>query len=395
MISFDEASALVAAIAQPLGIESAALAAARGRVLATPVLAGCASPSVDVSAMDGYAVREADLLGPAVSMPVIGESFAGAGFSGDLPDGACVRIFTGAPLPPGADRVIVQEDVVREGNRAVFERPLSPRRHLRLAGSDFRVGDRLVAVGSRLNAQRLVAAAAANLSHVDVYRRPTVSILATGDELAEPGSPGLCADAIPDSVSFGVAALAEDQGALVTSRRRCADDLNLLRVAAAEAVAEADVVVTIGGASVGERDFARDMFAPLGLDLVFSKVAIKPGKPVWIGRAGSTIVVGLPGNPTSALVTARLFLAPLLAGLAGRNPCEVLDWRLQTLASAMPREGDREAFHRAWANGQGVTLADDQDSSAQRALAASTLLVRRRPGEPAAAVGAFVEVLDL
>lgn len=395
MITFDDAAALVAGIAAPLGTETVALADARGRVLATPVLASRASPPFTVSAMDGYAVREADLAVLPVSLPVVGESFAGAGFSGALPGGACLRIFTGARLPAGADRVIIQEEVRRDASHAIFERPQSARRHLRIAGSDFRAGDQLVAAGSRLNAQRLIAVAAANLGVVEVYRRPTVAILATGDELAAPGSPDLGADAIPESVSFGVAALAEDWGARVVSRRRCGDDLDALRAVAAAAVAEADVVVVTGGASVGERDFAREMFAPLGLDLLFSKVAIKPGKPVWMGRAGGAVVVGLPGNPTSALVTARLFLAPLLAGLAGRASGDLPDWRLMTLGGPMPREGDRETFHRAWMDGQGVSLADDQDSSAQRALAASTLLVRRRPGEHSAAAGDLVETLDL
>ncbi len=164
---------------------------------------------------------------------------------------------------------------------------------------------------------------------------------------------------------------------------------------AARAVEEADVVVVTGGASVGERDFARDMFTPLGLKLVFSKVAIKPGKPVWMGRVGERVIVGLPGNPTSAMVTARLFLAPLLAGLSGRDPAEALAWRPMRLNDAMCREGDRETFHRARAERGGATLTSDQDSSAQRALAASDLLVRRRPDATPAAPGDMVEVLDL
>lgn len=395
MITFDEAAALVAAIAVPLGTESAPLAQARGRVLAAAVLAERPSPTADVSAMDGYAVREADLAILPVTLPVAGESFAGAGFAGALPAGACLRIFTGAPLPAGADRVIIQEDVQRDGDRARFERPLSPRRHLRVAGSDFQPGDLLVPAGVRLNAQRLVAAAAANLGAVTVHRRPRLAVLATGDELAEPGDPGLHGDAIPESVSFGVAALAEDWGAAVVSRYRCGDDLSRLRQMAARAVDEADVVVVTGGASVGERDFACDMFAPLGLKLVFSKVAIKPGKPVWMGQVGDHIIVGLPGNPTSAMVTARLFLAPLLAGLSGRDPAEALAWRPMRLNAAMCLEGDRETFHRARAERGGATLTSDQDSSAQRALAASDLLVRRRPDAAPAAPGDLVEVLDL
>jgi molybdopterin molybdotransferase len=395
VIGFDEAAILVAGIAGPLGVESVALADARGRVLAEPVLADRASPSCDVSAMDGYAVREADLAILPASLPVVGESFAGAGFSGALSPGACLRIFTGAPLPTGADRVIIQEEVRLDDGLATFSQPPGDRRHLRLTGSDFEAGDLLVPAGRRLTAQRIVAAAAANLGKLQVFRRPAVAILATGDELAEPGSSPLGDDAIPESVSFGVAALAEDWGARVVSRRRCGDDLAALQAAAAAAVEQADVVVVTGGASVGERDFAREMFAPLGLELLFSKVDIKPGKPVWMGRAGGAVIVGLPGNPTSALVTARLFLAPLLAGLSGRNPREAWAWRSLALGGPMGREGDRETFHRARCDRRGVILADDQDSSAQRALAASDLLIRRRSGEPAAEAGDRVEVLDL
>ncbi len=394
MITFDEAATLIGQIATPLGTEMVPLSEGRGRVLASAVHADLPCPAADVSAMDGYAVREADLAVLPAALPVAGEVFAGAPFNNDLPDGACLRIFTGAPLPAGADRVIMQEDVRREGGLAHFDQPLPRRRHVRAAGSDFQAGDLLVPAGVRLNPQRLVAAAAANLAAVDVYRRPRVAILATGDELAAPGA-SQPAGAIPESVSFGVAALAEDWGATVLSRRRCCDDLPLLRSAAAAAVDEADVVIVTGGASVGEKDFAREMFVPLGLELVFSKVAMKPGKPVWLGRVGDTFIVGLPGNPTSAIVTARLFLAPLLAGLSGRDPGVAWNWRAVPLNRAMDAEGDRETFHRAGIDRCGSTVAIDQDSSAQRALAGADLLVRRRPRTPAAAVGDWVEVLDL
>lgn len=395
MIDFDEAAILVAGLARPLGVERVALAQARGRVLAAAVRATRAAPFADVSAMDGYAVRDADLATLPARLPVVGESFAGAGFQGELPRGACLRIFTGAPLPAGADRVIIQEEVRRDGDLALFDQPPCARRHLRAAGSDFRPGDLLVPPGRRLNAQRIVAAAAANLGELEVFRQPTVAILATGDELDAPGTADLRPDAIPESVSFGVAALAEAWDGEVVSRRRCGDDLAALRAAAALAVAEADVVVVTGGASVGERDFAREMFAPLGLELLFAKVAMRPGKPVWIGRVGATIIVGLPGNPTSALVTARLFLAPLLAGLAGRNPREAWAWRKAALTAPLASEGGRETFHRARCEHGGVAILDDQDSSAQRALAASDTLVRRRPGAAAAAAGDLVSCLDL
>lgn len=394
MITFDDAAALIAQVAAPLGTERILLSEARGRVLAAPIFADRPSPAADVSAMDGYAVREADLAVPPASLAIAGAVFAGAPCPGELPEGACLRIFTGASLPAGADRVIIQEEVRREGDVAHFDHPMPGRRHVRSAGSDFQAGDLLVPAGVRLNAQRLVAAAAANLAAVEVCRRPRVAILATGDELAAPGS-SPAGGAIPESVSFGVAALAEEWGGEVVLRRHCGDDLPLLKSAAATATDEADVVVVTGGASVGEKDFAREMFAPLGLELVFSKVAMKPGKPVWMGRVGETWVVGLPGNPTSAIVTARLFLAPLLAGLSGRDPGVAWNWRAVPLNRPLDAEGDRETFHRASIERHGATVASDQDSSAQRALAGADLLVRRRPRTPAAAVGDRVEVLDL
>lgn len=395
MIDFETAAARIAVIARPLGVEQVALAAARGRVLAQDVAARCAAPPVAVSAMDGYAVRDGDLAGAPVRLPIVGAAFAGAGFQGALPVGSCVRIFTGAPVPQGADRIVIQEDVVRDGDLACFAAPPAGRRHMRPAGSDFRAGDVLVTAGSRLNPQRLIAAAAADLAQLTVFRRPRVLLLATGDELVDPGQQAGRRQAIPESVSFGVAALAEDWGAEVVGRWRCGDDLDALRAMAAHGVEAADVVVVTGGASVGERDFAQAMFAPLGLELVFAKVAMKPGKPIWVGRAGGAIIVGLPGNPTSALVTARLFLAPLLAGLGGRDPNEAWAWRKAPLSADLVCCGDRETFYRARSVGAGVEVLADQDAASQWALAQADLLVRRRPGAIGAAADEPVECLHL
>ncbi|MFN3522074.1 MAG: molybdopterin molybdotransferase MoeA [Phenylobacterium sp.] len=395
MIGFEEAAELAIGLAAPLGAEPVRLDEARGRILAAPVVARRAAPALDVAAMDGYAVREADLGVAPVRLPVCGESFAGSGRPGELAAGACMRVFTGAPVPPGADRVVMQEDVVREGEAALFGAVACGRRHLRRAGSDFAAGEVLVAAGARLNAQRLVAAAAADLASVEVHRRPKVALLATGDELVEPGVGARREGAIPESVSFGAGAMAEAFGGQVVSRRRCGDELAALARAAALAAAEADVVVVTGGASVGERDFARAMFAPLGLELVFAKVAIKPGKPVWIGRAGGAIVVGLPGNPTSALVTARLFLAPLVAGLSGDDPRAALAWRPLPLARPLEACGPRETFYRARLQGGAAEVLGDQDSAAQAALAAADLLVRRRPGAQAAQAAEPVDCIPL
>ena len=395
MISFDEAVELVRSVARPLGTETIALTDAVGRVLAQPVVAQIDSPRSDVSAMDGYAVRDADLARLPVSLTVVGESFAGASWSGTVEPGTCARIFTGAAVPSGADRVVIQENVRREGDRAMIEAFPGEARHIRPRGSDFATGEQLLPASRILDPRAIVAAAAADVAELDVYRRPRVRILGTGDELVEPGSARERRDAVPESVSLGVAALAEQYGATCVGRARLRDDLSAMHGAAAEAVEQADVVVVTGGASVGEKDFARAMFQPLGLDLIFSKAAIKPGKPVWLGRVGRALVMGLPGNPTSALVTGRLLLAPLLAGLTGRPIGPGLRWRKLPLALPLGACGDRETFHRARTVDGAAEILSFQDSCAQKALAEADLLVRQAAHSPAIEAGAMVDVLDL
>ncbi len=389
MISFDEALSLVAQVARPLGREQVALAEAAGRVLARDVIAMVDSPPADCSAMDGYAVRDADLPG---RLRVIGESFAGRGFDGALAPGSCVRIFTGAPLPAGADRVVIQEVVVRDGADAALADPPGPARHIRRRGSDFRAGDLLLEAGRLFGPRQLVAAAGADLGELELWRRPTLLLLGTGDELAPPGEARNRPGTIPESISWGIAALAGHWGARILGASRLADDLPAMEQAAGEALAQADLVVVTGGASVGDRDFAKPMFEARGLELIFSKVAIKPGKPVWLGRAGGSLVLGLPGNPTSAMVTGRLLLAPLVAGLAGRDGA--LAWRRLPLAAPLPACGERETFHRARLTADGALPLANQDSGAQKALADADLLIRSRPHDPARAAGDLVEVID-
>ncbi len=395
MIAFDAAEALVTSLARPLGSERVGLDQADGRVLARPVVAQWSSPAVAVSAMDGYAVREADLAGGDIRLPVMGAAYAGHGLDQALAQGACARIFTGAPLPVGADRVVIQEAVGDEDQVAFFAQAPCGGRHVRAAGCDFQVGDELLAAGLRLTPQRLIAAAAADLAEVQVVSRPRVMILSTGDELREPGHRSDCGQTIPESVSFGLAALVRAWGGEVIGRRRLGDQLPLLQAAAGAALEAADLVVVTGGASVGQRDYAKAMFAPFGLDCIFAKVAIKPGKPVWLARAGGKLVMGLPGNPTAALVTARLLLAPLIAGLGGADPKLAMGWRGARLAGELGACGDRETFLRARSLAAGVSPLADQDSSSQKTLALADLLIRRRPGDGAAAIGDGVEVLDL
>jgi len=393
MIDFEEACRRIAALDAPRRLESLPLDAAHGRTLATPVVSRSACPATPVSAMDGYAVRDADLAEGPARLRVVGQSFAGEPpGSAALEPGCCVRIFTGAPAPRGADRVVIQEDAVVEGDLVLLPIP-NGGRHIRAAGSDFQAGDILVPAGARLTPQAMVAAAAGDAERVDVYAAPRVSIIATGDELAEPGQAHARSGAIPDSVSLGAAGLARAWGGEVVRRRRVADRVDELTAAAAEAVESSDVVVVTGGASVGERDHAKAMFQPLGLELVFSKVAIKPGKPVWIGRVGEVIVVGLPGNPSAAMTTARLFLAPLLTSLGGGKPFDAWRWRTAALAAPLGSCDDRECFHRAMSGADGVRPLSSQDSSSQRCLAAADLLIRRRPGARALGAGELVEVL--
>lgn len=394
MISFDDAIELIRSVAKPLGTETVSIERAAGRVLSEPVVARIDSPRRDVSAMDGYAVRDRDLGSAPASLEVIGESFAGAAWNGTVSEGTCARIFTGAPVPEGAERVVIQENVRRDGGRAVIDELPGTARHIRKRGSDFEDGDVLLAAGRELDPRAIVAAAAADTSDVAVYRQPSLHILATGDELADPGSARANSDAIPESVSYGVAALAGQWGALSLGRTRLRDDLPAMEAAAADAVQSADIVVVTGGASVGEKDFAKTMFDPVGLELVFSKLSIKPGKPVWLGRVGDKLIMGLPGNPTSALVTARLLLAPLLCGMAGQSIDRALAWRTMPLASPLGDCGARETFHRArYVNGAAEILSF-QDSSAQKALARADLLVRQRARTSATDAGALGDVLD-
>jgi len=394
VISFDEAIALLRDVAKPLGSERVPLEQAHRRILAAPVVAGVDSPPSDCSAMDGYAVRDADLRGFPVRLPLAGESFPGNEVTKELAPGHCVRIFTGAPVPGGADRVVIQENVVREGEVAVIAAPPGAPRHIRPRGSDFLAGDLLLEAGRRLDPRALVAAAAADRPEVEVWCRPRLVILGSGDELVEPGAAATTPGAIPESLSIGIAALAVEWGAEFSGRSRLRDELISMRRAAADALDIADLVVVTGGASVGDRDFAKAMFDDAGLELIFSKVAIKPGKPVWLGRARDRLVIGLPGNPTSALVTGRLFLAPLLAGLTGRDPGEALCWRRVPLANAAPAVAERETFVRARRNRDGGELISNQDSGAQRALAAADLLVRRPAHAPAAGAGELADMLD-
>lgn len=392
MTGFDDAVARIAREVRPLAAERVDLAEAAGRTLAEPLHARTAAPRRAVAAMDGYAVVDAGTQ-PGAPLRVIGESRAGAGFAGRVAPGEAVRIFTGAPMPDGADRCIMQEYAAREGDSVIFAEGYGPGWHVRKAGSDFAAGALLLDAGTELTPRAMIVAAAADTAQVAVIRQPRIAIIGTGDELAPPGSALEREDAIPESVTFGVMAMAQAQGALIASRATGVDDLPALEALADRALDQADVVIVTGGASVGERDFAKPMFAPHGLDLLFAKVAIKPGKPVWLGRARGRWVLGLPGNPTSAMVTARLFLVPLLAQLQARGVERALRWRTLPLAAPLPATGSRETFARARWDEAGLTPLGNQDSGAQAALAVADCLIRCPPDQAALEPGAPVSAL--
>ena len=395
MISFDEAIAIISSAARPLGTESVALDEAAGRILTGRVIAMIDSPRAEVSAMDGYAVRNSDLGTFPSSLTVVGKSFPGSGWHGTLQAGECVRIFTGAPVPAGADRIVIQEHVRGDGDAAIIDADPGPATWVRSKGKDFRSGDMVLPAGRLLDPAALIAAAGADVAEVKVFTRPRVALIATGDELVAPGEAHASPLAVPDSASVGVAALAENWGAQVINRSRAADELDRLQAAAVQALDSANLVVVIGGASVGERDLAKVMFEPLGLELLFFKISMRPGKPAWFGRAQGKFVLGLPGNPTSALVTARLLLAPLLAAMQGRPTEHALAWEPAQLVTSLRECDQRETFHRAALNAGNVSLVGFQESHAQKALAEADVLLRQAAQSPPIAIGETVQVLRL
>ncbi|QAY77510.1 molybdopterin molybdotransferase MoeA [Sphingosinicella sp. BN140058] len=389
-MSFDAAQALLVGCARPLGTQTMKLAEAGGHVLAAPVHAKIDAPRYDAAAMDGFAVAADDLVAGVTRFRVVGSSYPAAPHRHPIGPGEAVRIMTGAPMPAGSDRVLMREQVLSSGDTILFEGGPG-RAHVRSRGSDFAVGRCLLPAGRLLDGRALAVAAAGDAAAVEVWRRPRVAIVASGDELAAPGSAAGSPLAIPDSLGESLAFMADAWGGVVAGAARIADDPVAIREAAASALGDADLVVMIGGASRGDRDFAKTALVPLGLERVFADVTIKPGKPVWYGRIGSRHVLGLPGNPVAAFTIARLFLMPLLAGLGGGSPR--LAWTKAPLAARVPETGDRETFLCASETGDGVRVIEGQTASAQALLADADTLVRFAPRRPACEAGAFVDTL--
>jgi molybdopterin molybdotransferase len=395
LISLDEARALLLADLCAVEAETLPLAQCGGRTLTADVVAGRNQPSEPVSAMDGYAVTSDDARMGAV-LTLIGEAPAGAPFGGTVRPGTAVRIATGGVVPPGADRIVVQEVVEREGDRIRIAEEPGAASFVRAAGGDFRAGEILIRAGEELTPACIGLAAAANLGALEVRRRPSVALLASGDELREPGS-ALEAGLGVNSAAYALAELVAAWGGLPVRHPILPDDRARCEEGLRAADLGADIIVPLGGASVGERDVLRPLIQSMGAHPVFERIAVQPGKPCWHARFGDgRLVLGLPGNPASAFVCAHLLLKPLLHALLGRTePDRPI---LAALTRALPQGGSREVWWRArvGADGEGRLRVDPDarlDSSLQTPLAAANALVRRPAGVPPAAPGEIVETL--
>lgn len=392
MIGVDEAQARLLALAAPLPSISMPLAEAVGHYLAEDVIARRTQPAADLSAMDGYAIRFDDLPGP---WRIIGESAAGVPFDGAVGPGQAVRIFTGAHVPAGADCVLVQEEAIREDDRLTLsgEGPPGVGAHIRRAGGDFSVGDCLLGSGDFLNPGRIAAAAMAGYGAIAVGGRPEVTILASGSELVAPGAECSIAQ-IPSSNSVMLSAMLAPLPCDVADGGIVADDMSALEAALRAAAETSDIIVTSGGASVGDHDLVQTALNNIGAKIDFWKVAMRPGKPVMAGRIGRAIVLGLPGNPSSAYVTAFLFLLPLVRHLAGcKTPLPEV--RTGTLKDALPAGSARTDYLRALVQNDIISVFSKQDSGMLAPLSQANALLINPASGPARAANATAQYLRL
>ncbi len=390
MILVSEALEHLVGLVAPLEAETVPLRTASGRVLAGPVMARRTQPPFAASAMDGYAVRAAEVERDA-QLKVIGEAAAGHRFSGRVGPGQAVRIFTGAPLPDGADCVLIQEDVTRREDLIAVTGERIETGHVRPAGGDFREGDRFEPTGP-LAPGDIALLAAMNHAELSVQRKPVVALIPTGDELVQPGEiPG--PDQIIASNSYGLAAMLEAEGAvarILPAAKDTADSLGL----ALGLARGADLIVTIGGASVGEHDIVREVAENLGMERAFYKVAMRPGKPLMAGRISGTPMVGLPGNPVSAMVCGTVFLLPMVRVMLGR-PAAPAPRVTATLGHDLAANGPREHYMRARVDDGRAQVFDRQDSSLLGVLSRANVLAVRPPGDPARAAGEPLEVIPI
>ncbi|UJW86202.1 molybdopterin molybdotransferase MoeA [Devosia sp. SL43] len=371
--------------------ETVPLTEAIGRVLLEPVIATHDQPPFNASAMDGYAMRAADVV-DGHRLAVIGTSQAGMGFEGTVEPGLAVRIFTGAPLPTGSDTVIMQEEARAADGFVSFTAPARLGHSVRPRGNDFATGQELLAAGTRLTPMQIAVAAAANAAHLTVARRPRIAILATGDELVLPGSP-LGPDQIVASNSIGLAPLLAPYAEEIVDHGIARDDRDHLRAKLTAIFAtEPDIVITTGGASVGDHDIVQQLLVELGVGVDFWRINMRPGKPLMFGTRGKTLIFGLPGNPVSALVTAHVFIKPALRHWLGH--AEPQAWQLP-LASPTPPNTARRHFMRAQLvhtpSGPELQPISQTDSGHTSSLAHADMLIVQPENDPGQAAGTIVE----
>ena len=388
MISLAEAQSRLLALVTPVAVEIVPLLEANGRWLAADVIAKRTQPAKTLSPMDGYAVRAGD--GP--EWTVIGESAAGRSFAGSIGKGEAIRIFTGAALPAGSNSIVIQENIARDGGTALQNDGVPPAvgDHTRPAGSDFKAGDCLISAGMRIDAAKIALAAMGGHGSLPVRRKIRIALLSTGDELVRPGDP-VDDDHIPASNGVMISAMLAGWPVEIIDPGIVPDTLNATRAAIANARGS-DVTVTIGGASVGDHDLVRPALLAEGATLDFSKVALRPGKPVMVGMLDGTITLGLPGNPVSAFVTCLLFLKPVIAALSGAlDPLP--QTQSATLGGNLPANGQRLDFVRARIAKGLVEAVGTSDSAGLNALSSANVLIMRAPGAAPAQAGDSVDII--
>ncbi len=380
---------------RPTGDESAPLHAALRRTLSETLLATRSQPPFRSSAMDGYAVRSADT--QLMRLRVAGEAAAGRAYPGSLEQGQAVRIFTGAPVPLGADAVIPQERVRREGLDVLLDEAVQPGKNIRHVAVDFAAGSPLIRGGTLLGAGHIALVAATGLATVNVRRAPRIALLATGSEIAIPGT-AAGPNQIYDSVTFGLTAMIDDWGGISKRHAATPDDAAAVSRALGDVIGAADLVVIVGGASVGDYDIVKQALAARGLDISVPKIAVRPGRPTWFGTLAGSPILGLPGNPAAAFVCAGLFLRPLIHAFLGREDASV--WVHALLDGRVEKNGENEAYLRARVEvGDDARLIvrpfENQDTSLVSVFAAANALLRRPPRAGPAIHGELVDVLLL
>lgn len=393
----DEAIDRLLSDASPAREELIAIQNVNGRILSQDLTSRRTHPPFNASAMDGYAVRYDDAVHAGSKLNIIGEAAAGHRFTGTIGAGQTVRIFTGAPVPLGADTVVIQENVTRLDDMTIqVEVPAKPNAHIRKAGVDFSQGDVLLNQFRYMDYSAITLAASMNYDQIPVFGQPIVSVLATGDELVLPGqTPG--PDQIIASNTFGIMALAENSGAKIHDLGIAIDTLDAIKARVQEAIDKgSELLITIGGASVGDHDLVQQALKDMGMELEFWKIAMRPGKPLMFGKIGKMRVIGLPGNPASSLVTASLFVAPLIRKLSGRDVTNKI--RQARCSVALKPNDHRQEYMRAH-----IVRAEDgglvatpfmrQDSSLVRVFAQANGLLIRAPNATGSEIGALCDII--